>query len=53
MVEKQLANAFDNLKTVGIVTPVTHSFDEPLTLACGRTLDRYDIVYENLWHAKR
>lgn len=46
MVEKQLADAFDNLKTVGIVTPVTHSFDEPLTLACGRTLDRYDIVYE-------
>ncbi len=32
--------------SIGIVTPQTHHFDEPLVLASGRTLDSYDIVYE-------
>ncbi|WP_372748085.1 homoserine O-acetyltransferase [Litorivivens sp.] len=32
--------------SVGIVEPHTHHFSEPLMLACGRTLDEYDIVYE-------
>lgn len=32
--------------SVGIVTPKTVHFDQPLTLRCGQTLDEYDIVYE-------
>ncbi|MCB1838540.1 MAG: homoserine O-acetyltransferase, partial [Alcanivoracaceae bacterium] len=32
--------------SVGIVTPATLHFDEPLPLECGRTLAGYDIVYE-------
>lgn len=32
--------------SVGLVTPVTHHFDEPLKLVCGKTLSEYDIVYE-------
>ncbi|MDF1780712.1 MAG: homoserine O-acetyltransferase [Alcanivoracaceae bacterium] len=32
--------------SVGIVTPATLHFDEPLQLECGRTLAEYDIVYE-------
>ncbi len=32
--------------SVGIVEPHTQHFSEPLMLACGRTLDEYDIVYE-------
>ena len=32
--------------SVGIVEARTQHFSEPLTLACGRTLDAYDIVYE-------
>ncbi len=32
--------------SVGLVTPRTAHFDEPLTLACGRTLASYDLVYE-------
>ena len=32
--------------SVGIVTPRTQRFDQPLELACGRTLPGYDIVYE-------
>lgn len=32
--------------SVGIITPQTRHFTEPLTLACGRTLDSYDLVYE-------
>jgi homoserine O-acetyltransferase len=35
---------FDN--SVGIVMPISHRFNEPLTLACGQTLASYDIVYE-------
>ena len=31
---------------VGLVSPQTHHFSEPLPLANGRTLDSYDIVYE-------
>ena len=32
--------------SVGLVTPQTMQFDEPLELACGRTLDSYQLVYE-------
>ncbi|MFT5116687.1 MAG: homoserine O-acetyltransferase [Kiritimatiellia bacterium] len=32
--------------SVGIVCPQTQHFDQPLTLANGRSLDSYDIVYE-------
>jgi homoserine O-acetyltransferase/O-succinyltransferase len=32
--------------SVGIVTPKTQHFDQPIDLACGRTLAEYDIVYE-------
>jgi homoserine O-acetyltransferase len=32
--------------SVGIVTPQTHHFTEPLKLKCQRTLLHYDIIYE-------
>ncbi len=32
--------------SVGLVTPQTLHFDQPLELACGRTLDSYDLVVE-------
>lgn len=32
--------------SVGLVAAQTLHFDEPLALACGRSLDSYDIVYE-------
>ncbi|MFP5344693.1 MAG: homoserine O-acetyltransferase [Gammaproteobacteria bacterium] len=32
--------------SVGLVTPRTLRFSEPLALDCGRTLDSYDLVYE-------
>jgi homoserine O-acetyltransferase len=32
--------------SVGIVTPQVIQFDDPLTLACGRTLDQYQLVIE-------
>lgn len=32
--------------SVGLVTPQTIQFTEPLTLACGKTLDRYELIYE-------
>ena len=32
--------------SVGLVSPRSIQFDEPLTLACGRTLDSYELVYE-------
>lgn len=32
--------------SVGIVTPQTVTFTEPLLLACGKTLDTYELVYE-------
>jgi homoserine O-acetyltransferase len=32
--------------SVGIVTPRTAHFDAPLALACGRSLESWDIVYE-------
>jgi homoserine O-acetyltransferase len=32
--------------SVGLVTPQTQHFDQPLTLACGRVLPAYDLVYE-------
>lgn len=32
--------------SVGLVTPSVARFDEPLRLACGRTLDHYQLIYE-------
>lgn len=32
--------------SVGVVVPQTAHFDEPITLACGRELSNYDLVYE-------
>lgn len=32
--------------SVGLVTPTTYVFDEPLSLACGRTLNQYQLVVE-------
>jgi homoserine O-acetyltransferase len=32
--------------SVGIVTPQTQHFSEPLLLACGKTLNEYQLVYE-------
>jgi len=32
--------------SVGIVTPFTESFAEPLPLACGRVLGSYELVVE-------
>ena len=32
--------------SVGLVTPQTLHFDEPLALDCGQTLEAYDLVYE-------
>ena len=32
--------------SVGIVVPQTLSFDQPLQLSCGRTLAKYELVYE-------
>lgn len=32
--------------SVGIVTPQTLHFDQPLSLSCGRSLPEHDIVYE-------
>ena len=32
--------------SVGLVSPQTHHFTQPLLLACGRTLDEYQLVYE-------
>lgn len=33
-------------QSVGLVTPFVEHFDEPLLLACGRTLERYSLVVE-------
>ena len=33
-------------QSVGIVVPQTASFEQPLSLACGRELARYELVYE-------
>ncbi|MDO3721750.1 homoserine O-acetyltransferase [Marinobacter sp. chi1] len=32
--------------SVGVVTPQTYRFDSPLDLACGQTLDNYELVVE-------
>ena len=32
--------------SVGLVTPQRHTFTEPLSLACGRALPSYELVYE-------
>ncbi|MEH6580710.1 MAG: homoserine O-acetyltransferase [Halioglobus sp.] len=39
-------NASDDKHSVGIVTPQTAVFDQPLALACGRELAAYELVYE-------
>lgn len=36
----------NNGKEIGIVTPETAHFNEPLTLECGKTLPKYELVYE-------
>jgi homoserine O-acetyltransferase len=33
-------------KTVGIITPISHHFSQPLTLASGKVLPAFDLVYE-------
>ena len=40
-----MTSATDN-RSLGVVTPQLAHFDEPLTLACGRDLPSYDLVYE-------
>ncbi len=35
-----------NSRSVGVVEPQLARFDEPLQLACGRSLDSYELVYE-------
>ena len=32
--------------SVGIVTPQTYHFDEPLTLECQRVLPSFDLIFE-------
>ena len=32
--------------SVGLVIPKVAQFDQPLSLACGRSLDQYDLIYE-------
>lgn len=39
-------NASSPSQSVGIVTPQVAHFDEPLTLACGKDLGPYDLVFE-------
>jgi homoserine O-acetyltransferase len=39
--------------SVGIVTPQSHHFDQPMKLACGRTLPQYDLVYETYGELNR
>ena len=33
-------------QSVGIVEPQTVAFDQPLSLACGRVLERFELIYE-------
>lgn len=40
-----MTSSFPN-NSVGLVSPKTQHFDQPLKLANGRSLDTYDIVYE-------
>lgn len=40
------ANAADSVGSVGIVTPQTFHFAEPLTLECNRTLPAFDLIFE-------
>jgi homoserine O-acetyltransferase len=39
-------SAISQESSVGLVTPQTAHFDEPLNLACGRPLNSYELVYE-------
>lgn len=32
--------------SVGVVSPITQQFNEPLALACGRTLPNFELIYE-------
>ena len=36
--------------SVGLVVPQTAHFNEPLALACGRSLPAYDLIYETYGH---
>lgn len=46
MVQAASGNGVADESSVGMVTPITQHFDQPIELACGRTLPAYDIVYE-------
>jgi homoserine O-acetyltransferase len=39
-------SSFDASDSVGLVTPKTLHFDEPLALDCGQTLSSYELIYE-------
>jgi len=39
-------STYSDQHSVGIVTPQTHHFNEPLALLCERTLESYELVYE-------
>lgn len=39
-------NSPSDNNTVGVVTPEVAQFDQPLMLACGRELEKYQLVYE-------
>lgn len=36
----------EGTSSIGLVTPLSHTFTEPLALACGEQLDNYELVYE-------
>lgn len=44
--ETNKTGAIDTHTSVGIVVPEVITFDRPLTLACGRSLDSYQLVVE-------
>ena len=44
--QPSLAPWDDSQDSVGIVTPQTLHFDQPLALSCGRSLPEHDIVFE-------
>src|SRR5690606_26511652 len=43
---KSSINTEESLNSVGIVTPQTFHFTEPLTLECNRTLSSFDLIIE-------
>ncbi len=49
MISNSISNSTgsaDSVSSVGIITPQTYHFDEPLTLECNRTLPSFDLVFE-------